>query len=102
MLGSDATGKWSGHILLDEGGGNIKRTPLVVVLKVEGSAITGTAGPDEANQQPITSSEAPGEWLTFAVNSQTRFDLLIKGDKATGYVATEGQPREIRTYATVG
>lgn len=65
--------------------------PLLVHLKVNGNKVEGTAGQDEATQRPVTASEPPGEWLTFAIGSDTRLDLLIRGNEATGFIAIEGK-----------
>lgn len=92
LCGADATGTWSGQIVIDRGSGRIEHQPVLVVLKVSGGKITGTAGPNESDQLPITAHEPPGEWLTFAVNSETRYDLRIDGDSATGFIHKHGQP----------
>jgi len=92
LFGAESqSGTWSGHEVIDLGGGKVQFRPLLVHLRVDANKVEGTAGQDEATQRPVTASEPPGEWLTFAVGHDTRLDLLIKGDQATGFIATEGK-----------
>ena len=99
LLAADTTvaGKWSGSFLMSEnGGGQSKDSTIFMVLKQEGSEITGTAGPNEDEQSPITKGKIEGNKLTMDVQTGgplIHFDLVLDGDhlKGDAHASHEGQ-----------
>ena len=89
LLAADTTiaGKWSGSFLMDDGSGQPHDSSIFMVLKQEGSAITGTAGPNENEQWPISKGKIEGSKLTMEVQSDgplIKFELLLDGDHLKG------------------
>jgi hypothetical protein len=56
-------------------------------LKQSGRELTGTAGPDEANQHLTLKGKIDGDKITLASEDAGRaisFDLVLAGDRITG------------------
>ncbi len=88
LLGADATGTWTGT-LSPEGGGD---GPAYMILKQEGTTLTGTAGPNEAQQQPIANGKVSGPDVTFEVPTRggiMKFVLKLDGDEIKGDASRE-------------
>ena len=51
LMGGDVTGRWTGTIALET---DSEAKPALLILKQNGNAVTGTAGPDEGERFPIT------------------------------------------------
>lgn len=62
---SDATGTWSG-------------SPFNMILKQEGTRLTGTGGPGKNDQVPVEEGRVEGDRLTFHLGP-FRFDLRLVG-----------------------
>ena len=58
---SDVTGKWMGSMVLNDG----TSQPGCVHLKQNGTVVTGTMGPSDEKQFPITSGGVDGERVTI-------------------------------------
>jgi hypothetical protein len=68
LLAGDVTGRWTGTIAM---GGDSEAKPALLILKQDGNAVSGTAGPDEGERFPVTNGRveenrvllvvAPGE-----------------------------------------
>ena len=89
LLAADTSvaGKWSGTFLMDNGSGESHDSSILLVLKQEGSAITGTAGPNENEQWPISKGKIDGNKLTMEVQSDgplIQFELVLDGDHLKG------------------
>jgi len=83
-LAADFTGKWSGLFTDSDTG---KTSPVYSVLKQDGSTLTGTAGPSESHQMPITTGKIEGDHLTFAVRmggGTISFDLTNDSGELKG------------------
>ncbi len=76
------TGKWAGSFVttLD---GETKDDVAYMVLKQDGTELTGTGGPNAEQQWPIQNGKVEGNKLTFGVQSDgplIKFDLtLVEG-----------------------
>ena len=60
---------------------------MLLVLKHEGTAVTGTAGPAEDRQLPIANGKADGARLTFSVQAEEvtiNFSLVLDSDHLKG------------------
>jgi hypothetical protein len=83
----DPSGKWKGSFSSDEPGDSARASPVYVVLKQEGTRLTGTAGPAESQQMPITTGKAEGDRLVFEVEmggGTIAFDLKPVGAELRG------------------
>jgi hypothetical protein len=91
MLGAaDATGTWAGSLTISGGEGRTLSAHLV--LKQEGQTVTGTAGPNATEQQPIQNGKVENDQLTFELPMQEsvmKFALKQSGDELTGDVTRE-------------
>src|SRR5919202_298655 len=83
-MAADVSGKWSGTFSPE--GQNPSNAYLIV--KQNGSTITGSAGPDEGQQWPITNGKIQGNHITGAVTSPDgmvyKIDITVDGDRMTG------------------
>lgn len=87
---ADATGTWTGT--LTPSGGDGQSHPAHIVLKQQGTALTGTAGPDTQEQRPIQNGKADNGTVTFEVQNDTsvmKFVLKQDADEMTGDVTRE-------------
>lgn len=78
----DLSGKWSGSSPDGKPVGTV-----YAVLKQDGMMLTGSAGPNESRQFPITTGKVDGDHLTFEVKMGggiIRFDLTANGSELKG------------------
>lgn len=90
LAGADATGVWSGTLTVT--GGDSQSLSAHLILKQDGDTVTGTAGPNATEQQPIRSGKVENGRLTFELpleNSVMKFTLEQKDDELTGPVTRE-------------
>lgn len=88
---ADVTGKWTGSFTPENGGDQ----SALLVLKQNGTAITGTAGPDEDRQWPIRVGKVEGNKVTVEVQADNgaiyRCEMTLDGDHMKGdLTATQG------------
>jgi hypothetical protein len=85
-MAGDVSGKWSGTFTPEGQDGS----PAVLMLKQSGSTLTGSAGPDENTQWPISNGKVDGNQLTGVATSPEgiayKFALTADGDHITGSV----------------
>lgn len=88
IASTDATGTWTGTLTpADRDPG-----PAHLVLKQEGTTLTGTGGPSETEQHPISNGKAENGTLTFELESGgglMKFTLKQEGDEIAGDVTRE-------------
>jgi hypothetical protein len=86
-LAADVTGKWTGTFS-PEGQDS---SSAIVLLKQTGTSVTGSAGPDEGTQWPLSDGKIVGNKLTGTVSSPDgmifKLDLTLDGDRISGDVA---------------
>jgi hypothetical protein len=78
---ADFSGKWSGASRDGNAGG------MYVVLKQQGTKLTGSAGPAESKQFPIVNGTVDGDHLVFEIKmggGTIRFDLVSDGAELKG------------------
>ena len=100
---TNVTGKWTGNFKVIEPEGEAGTAFLV--LKQNGSEISGTVGPDEGEQHTITKGKIEGDKITLLIEEDGRtikFDLVAAADRITGDVniAHEGQTRKAKLDVT--
>jgi len=79
---ADFSGKWSGASPDDQSFGI-----MYAALRQNGTALTGSAGPRQSRQFPITVGKSDGDHLTFEVKmggGTIRFDLTADGSVLKG------------------
>src|SRR5260370_39666382 len=84
---ADVNGKWSGSFSVTGPDGEVKDDTAFLVLKQNGSEITGTVGPREEDQFPIQKGKIEGDKITLeaaAKGSVIKFDLVLAGDHIKG------------------
>lgn len=83
--GADVSGKWTGELVLDTG----NNMTACVHLKQEGQAVTGTQGPSEDKQFPITKGRMAGDQLSIEAQpgpAVLRLTMKLDGNKLAGDV----------------
>jgi hypothetical protein len=88
LAAADVTGNWKGTFTPD----GRDPGPALLILKQEGNAVTGTAGPDENERHPIRSGTVKDDAVTFEVETPggvMKFTLKQTGDDLTGDVTRE-------------
>jgi hypothetical protein len=78
---TDYSGKWSGT--------SPEMGMVYAVLQQDGAKLTGSAGPSETRQLPITTGKADGDHLVFDVKmggGTMHFDLTASGVELRGTV----------------
>jgi len=101
---ADITGKWTGTYTMVGGSGDSGET--VMVVKQNGTEITGTAGPGEDQQWPIQKGKIEGNKITGEVSSPDgavyKLDLVVDGDRIRGEATTsqDGQTITLKVDLT--
>ena len=83
----DVTGKWSGSFNATGPNGETKEETALLVLKQNGTEITGTVGPDEDKRLQIQKGKIEGDKITLEVDNEGRpmkFDLVLAAGRITG------------------
>jgi hypothetical protein len=89
LFGADATGTWTGTLTP---AGDPEAKPARLVLKQDGTTLTGTAGPDAGEQHAIRNGRAESDTLTFQVaqgEGVMKFALKIAGDEIKGDISRQ-------------
>jgi hypothetical protein len=82
---ADVTGKWMGSMVLEDG----NRGPAYLRLKQTGGVVTGSQGPSDEKQFPITSGRIEGSQVTTEARpgpAVLRLTMKLEGNKLTGEV----------------
>src|SRR6476469_4505305 len=86
-MAADVSGKWPGTFTPD---GSQEGQPALVILKQTGETVTGTAGPDENQQWPLSNVKLDGDKLSFDVNANNgmvlKMNLVLEGDHLKGEI----------------
>lgn len=107
MLVADVNidGKWSGSFVMTADGGESHDSTVFMVLKQEGSNITGTLGPSEEQQWTIQKGKLDGNKISLEVQSDgplVIFDLVLSGDhiKGDAHASSDGHSLTAKLDAT--
>jgi hypothetical protein len=88
-LADDVSGKWSGSFTPE----GHDASNAFLVLKQNGSEITGTAGPDENQQWTISKGKIEGNKVTAEVPSPDgpvyKLSMVLEGDHLKGDVTAD-------------
>jgi hypothetical protein len=96
---NNLTGKWSGNLIVTSADGEKKDDGIFLVLKENGTDLTGTAGPNQEQQFPIQKGKIEGTKLIFEVQSPKfliNFDLTLTDGhlKGEAKIEHEGETRK--------
>jgi hypothetical protein len=98
LSAGELPGKWSGKFDITNSSGETKADSAYMNLKLDGSDITGTAGPSESRQWAIKGGKLAAGKLTFKVEIDDGgfidFDLVFDGDTIRGSAAGMGKNGE--------
>ena len=95
LMAADATGTWTGSLIIMQDGVAQDR-PAHLVLKQDGTKITGTAGPNADEQHPIEGGQVNDGTITFSLprgESVMKFTLKLDGDEIKGDITREREGR---------
>ena len=93
----NVSGKWSGTFSVTGSDGNSE--PAFLLLKQEGTTVTGSAGPNESQQHPIKKGSVAGNKLTLEIepreNQSIKLEPVVDGDQMKGEInmARDGETR---------
>jgi len=100
MMAADLTGTWTGTFTPDgdQPGG------AYLVLRQEGTKVTGTAGPSVDEQHEISNGKVENGALTFEIvteNSTMKFELKQDGDEIRGDAVRQHDGETQRAHLSV-
>jgi hypothetical protein len=90
LSGAEVTGRWSGTFAFTTDDGQKGEAPVLLILKQEGTKVTGTGGRDEADRHEVTVGKIEGDKMTLEVeagNAPVRLEVTVTGDELTGDVS---------------
>lgn len=89
---TDITGKWSGSFDVTAPDGGVKNSTAFLILKQAGSDITGSVGPDEDQQFPISKGKIEGDKITIEADHEghtLKLALVLAGEHIKGDASME-------------
>ena len=93
----NVTGKWSGSFNITRDNGESKDSTAVLMLKQNGTEITGTIGPTEDEQFTIKSGKIDADKITLEVDEHghtIKFSLMLDSDHIRGEANMLGENGE--------
>lgn len=92
-IAADVTGTWTGPMTMSNGGETRDDTALLI-LKQEGSSVTGSIGPNEERRYNITKGTVDADNINIeaSVQGENKIVLRLKlaGEKLSGDLKFEG------------
>ena len=96
---ADVTGKWSGSFDITGPNGQVDSNTAFLILKQDGNSVTGTAGPNESEQNDIRAGKVDGNKITFEIalpnGSVIKFDLLLADEHIKGSASGEHEGQKL-------
>src|SRR5215475_2643490 len=91
----NVSGKWSGSFNATTPDGGSKESTALLLLKQNGTEITGSVGPDEERRYPIQKGKIEGDKITLEVQEDNHivvFELVATDERIKGnaHVSAEG------------
>ena len=80
----DVSGNWHGSFRVDGGDHDV---PQLLLLKEDGTKLTGTGGPDETERYPLSNGQVNGDRVTFELTTgdwKFFYDLKNSGLQMSG------------------
>lgn len=85
---ADITGSWSGSFNITRPDGETKESEALLMLKQNGTEITGSVGPNENERFPIAKGKIEGDKITLESaegdGPSIKFELVLEGDHIKG------------------
>ena len=91
LVGADVAGKWSGSFTPDK---ENKSEPVYIILKQDGTKLTGSGGANADKQHPTLTGKVEGDKVTFEVRAGSgtfSFNLTTTGDEMSGDLQFKGE-----------
>jgi len=95
----NVTGNWTGTFNATGPDGQSHDSGAVLILKQNGNQITGSAGPDENEQHPITKGTIDGNKVVLEVDAGEHpfhLELTYTEDRLQGFASQTGDSGERR------
>lgn len=89
VMAADLTGKWSGSFKAEGADHSI---PQLIILKQQGSALSGSAGPNAGEQYPLENGKVDGNKASFQVTTGEwtfSYKLTAGSDSLSGELKLE-------------
>jgi len=96
---ADVSGTWSGTLKITGPDGQTQDDTVHLILKQDGGRLTGTAGPNAAEQSPIEKGAIEGAKITMEVpvpGGAFKFDVALEGDRLKGEVTVSAGGQSIK------
>ena len=103
LAADDLTGKWAGSFNITADG-QTKDSTAYMVLKQNGTELTGTAGPDANEQWQILKGKVEGNKVTFELQSDgplVKFELTLADGHLKGEAKAEQEGRSMKAAVDV-
>lgn len=88
LFAADVTGTWKGKFLIALPSGEIREAPACLILKQNGSEVSGSAGPSEERQLKISKGMIEGDRVLLEQSQANgrvlKFKLTLSGDAIRG------------------
>lgn len=100
LSAADATGEWKGTLAIVTPNGTGLPSPALIILKQEGTNLTGSGGPNRSTQQSIKNGKAENGNVMFEVpaagrNSAMKFVLRHDGEVLEGNATSEANGQTV-------
>ena len=98
LAAADLTGKWSGSFTMTLDG-QTRDDTVYMLLKQNGTELTGTAGPNVDQQWPILKGKIEGDKVTFEVQTDEpliKFELTLADGHLKGDAKAEHQGKSMK------
>ena len=98
LAAADLTGKWSGSFTMTLDG-QTRDDTVYMLLKQDGTELTGTAGPNVNQQWPILKGRIEGDKVTFEVQTDEpliKFELTLADGHLKGDAKAEHQGKSMK------
>lgn len=101
----NVAGKWTGTFATNGGDGSPHDETAVLNLKQNGNDITGTAGPNDDQQFPVTAGKIDNGKIHLEIQTDgptIKFDLVLEGEhlKGDAHAEKDGQSRTAKLDVT--
>jgi hypothetical protein len=93
---ADVTGKWTGTLQVERNGEQ-RDMPAYMILKQDGTKVTGSGGPNAGEQHQISSGRVEGDKLLLEIaleNGSLKFELTAAENAIEGTVIRDGGERK--------
>jgi len=100
-LAADLTGSWSGSFKAEGADHSVSQ---VIILKQQGSMLSGSAGPDASEQYPVENGRVDGNKVRFQVTTgewKFTYNLTAEKDSLSGELKLESTTQSRNAKVTL-